>query len=248
MPKLLFIGGLHRSGTSLIHKAIAEHPDISGFSDTEVPEDEGQHLQTIYPKASFYGGPGKFGFDSESALDESSSLITPTNAERIFKQWSDYWDLSKAVLVEKSPPNLTKTRFLQALFPESYFLIIMRHPVVVSYATKKWSQTSLYSLLRHWVICHERFEADRPFLERCMVIRYEDFVKDLSKSLNQVFEFVGVSPFDSSFQASEAHNQKYYQRWEKLGKIPLVSFYRQFLIRSFEEEIQKFGYSFCDLP
>ena len=48
-PALVFVGGLHRSGTSLVHRCLASHPAVSGFSDTGVPEDEGQHLQTVYP-------------------------------------------------------------------------------------------------------------------------------------------------------------------------------------------------------
>ena len=48
-PALVFVGGLHRSGTSLVHRCLALHPAVSGFSGTGVPEDEGQHLQTVYP-------------------------------------------------------------------------------------------------------------------------------------------------------------------------------------------------------
>jgi len=45
--RIVFVAGLHRSGTSLVHRCLAAHPDVSGFADTGVPEDEGQHLQTV---------------------------------------------------------------------------------------------------------------------------------------------------------------------------------------------------------
>ena len=54
-------------------------------------------------------------------------------------------DTGKEFLLEKSPPNIIRTRFLQAMFPNSYFINIKRHPIATSLATKKWSKTSLDS-------------------------------------------------------------------------------------------------------
>ena len=50
--RYVFVTGLHRSGTSLLARCIAQHPQVSGFSGTGVPEDEGQLLQSVYPPGS----------------------------------------------------------------------------------------------------------------------------------------------------------------------------------------------------
>ena len=50
----IFLAGHHRSGTSLLHEIIKEHPLISGFSNTGVPEDEGMFLQNVYEPAKTY--------------------------------------------------------------------------------------------------------------------------------------------------------------------------------------------------
>ena len=39
--------------------------------------------------------------------------------------------MSEPVLVEKSPPNLVRTRFLQALFPDARQIVVTRHPIAV---------------------------------------------------------------------------------------------------------------------
>ena len=123
----------------MLHRCLKDHPKISGFSQTNVARDEGQGLQSVYEPAATYGGVGSFGFDRRSFLDEDSSIATKDNAKKIFNEWSRYWNLNKNILVEKFPPNLVKTRFLQELFPNSVFVAIIRHPIAVSYSTRKWA-------------------------------------------------------------------------------------------------------------
>lgn len=67
---------------------MAEHPAISGLRDTGVKEDEGQHLQSVYPKAKVYGGPGRFALDQRSHLTETSPLVTEANAQALFDAWA----------------------------------------------------------------------------------------------------------------------------------------------------------------
>ena len=170
--RYLFIGGLHRSGTSLLRRALQSHSRIGAFRNTPAPEDEGQHLQTIFPTAAVYGGPGRFCFARDACLTETSSFVTPENREKLLREWGRYWDKDKTVLMEKSPPNLIRiVRFLQAMFPDSLFLMIIRHPLAGSYATQKWSNTDILELVEHWIIAHQRMLEDLPFVRQWRLIR-----------------------------------------------------------------------------
>ena len=64
----------------------------------DVPEDEGQHLQDVFPRATETGGT-KFGCHDEAYLDEQSPLISPENAHRLWNSWSRWWDPNKSVFV-----------------------------------------------------------------------------------------------------------------------------------------------------
>lgn len=187
--RFVFVGGVHRSGTSAVFRCLREHPLISGFKNTGVPEDEGQHLQSVYPPATAYGGPGKFGFNPGAHLTEASDLVTDDNRLRLFAEWKKYWDLEKSVHLEKSPPNLVRTRFLQELFPNAYFIIMIRHPIAVSYSTQDWINAPLDKLIEHWLVCHERFEQDRQRIRRLFVLKYEDFVERPQAALGAIYSF-----------------------------------------------------------
>ncbi|TMM15238.1 MAG: sulfotransferase [Actinobacteria bacterium] len=84
--RFVFIGGLHRSGTSLVHEILKAHPEVSGFTNTGAPEDEGQHLQSVYAPSSAHGTFGTFGFDPDAHLTEESPLATPQSATLLWGQ------------------------------------------------------------------------------------------------------------------------------------------------------------------
>ena len=68
--RYIFVCGLHRSGTSVLFRSLRDHPEVSGFQGTPSPEDEGMHLQTVYPPSGRYGGAGVFGFYYEAQIKE----------------------------------------------------------------------------------------------------------------------------------------------------------------------------------
>ncbi len=176
-------------------------------------------------------------------MTEKSALNTPENAHTIFSQWSRYWNLEKPYLLEKSPPNLLKTRFLQALFPNSYFVVIVRHPAITSLATRKWSKKPLRFLLRHWVWCHYIYRKDRSEIRNLIQIKYEDFVKAPSEQLESIYNFIGLPSEDIAVNGVKDQNAFYHEQWmSRLNQLPFYIAYRLLFFKS-EKEVNKFGYS-----
>jgi hypothetical protein len=251
--RLIFIAGLHRSGTSVLFRSIRDHPQVSGFENTPSPEDEGMHLQSVYHPSGHYGGGGRFGFHPEAHLTEASPLITEENRRKLFAEWGHYWDLEKPYLLEKSPPNLIRTRFLQAMFPGAYFIVAVRHPIAVSYATRAWYRAvkvnwvPLPQLIEHWMVCHEIFQEDSAHLENVFILKYEHFVARPEHHLGRIYAFLGLEDHPTTQEVRPHVNEKYFAKWRGRAENRLSRHTVDTLIGKHEARANRFGYSLIDL-
>ena len=268
--KYVFVCGLGRSGTSVLGRNVARLENCTGFKNTGVLEDEGQFLQDVYPNDLVYGGAASFGFDPRAHLTEASHLVTPANALKLRRSWEPYWEPNKSICVEKTPGNLLRTRFLQAMFPHSYFVVIRRHPIAVSMANnQRWRMTfrSLHKLLDHWLHCHAIFDADKKYLKHVYELRYEDYIQNPDKFHQEIAAFIGTrlpeAPEQDSFRyvtqscnpaglrvperamedVTGAHNQKYFNRWSDLLNNSRFKRYHRYVAVKYEPMIGKYGYS-----
>jgi hypothetical protein len=255
--QLVFVGGLHRSGTTPLARALAGHPEVSGLTGTGVREDEGQHLQAVYPKAKVYGGSGHFAFEAAAHLTEHSPLVSAENARQLRAAWDPYWNLERTYLVEKSPPNMIMGRFLQALFPGSSLVVVVRHPVVVALSNKKWRRllsknwkryATLRSLVAHWVTAHEILLEDAPHLERLHVVRYENLVARPAEELGRLGSFLGLSTPLPSEGLRAGHSVHYEAQWAAMRSgVGFGRLQRRLIEAQLGERVTRFGYDLQDL-
>ncbi|MDE2149058.1 MAG: sulfotransferase [Gammaproteobacteria bacterium] len=238
----IFIAGLHRSGTSLLHQIMRAHPLVSGFSDTGAPEDEGQHLQTVYKTDEKLGGPGRFARKRRAYMNEGHPLARSETASRLMAEWGRHWDLRCPYLIEKSPTNLIRMRFLQKLFPGARFVVILRHPLAVAYATRKWSRASLKSLLHHTLHAYELAMIDLPHLRHACVLRYEELVAHPQHAIDRICAVIGLPPVTVTQPVTAGINERYFECWEQ-DRGRLRYRWRPPLSPRFEARANALGYS-----
>ncbi len=259
--KFVFIGGMPRSGTSAVYQLVGSHPDVSRLTNTGVPEDEGQYLQSVYPKGTELGGPAKFGLDPRGRLTESSPLVEAARAE-LFKAWAPYWNLSKPVLCEKTPHNIMRARFLQSVFPNSSFIFVSRHPIAYALAIRKWENNHKIPLsisIRNWIACYRAMTEDLPHLKRAMVVRYDEMAHAPVEWCHRIELFLELKPGMNAGMFRGGHNDRYFKSWAsrqyRTGSSPLRNAVKRlvsaaeaaYLEQRFEQDINDFGYSFHEL-
>jgi len=125
----------------------------------------------------------------------------------------------------------------------SYFIIIVRNPIAVSYATIKWCDTSIIDLINHWVRCHLILEKDLAQIRKYFILRYEDFVIDTQQWLNKICDFINIDHFICTVDIEKNLNNNYLNQWEKTlitQKDIAERFNHSF--PAFEKIFKRFGY------
>ena len=199
--QIVFIGGLHRSGTTILHNIIGAQPQVSAFKIPGVTKNEGQYLQTVVKKEKDCGGVGKLALNQDAHLTEKSVVNRKGERRQLLEDWTPHWNPEKKIWLEKTPFNILKMRYLQELFPEAKFINLIRHPIAVSYASKKWTKTTMPNLLKNWIAAHEIYKNDLPYITTNIEIRYENFAENPLLILSQIEKELGIDiNYDGRFK------------------------------------------------
>lgn len=187
----LFLVGCYNSGTTLLHDLLAEHPGIGSLPT------EGQFLtdQLVVPK--------DVGLARQWAIRPELFRMTEhdgaaVDVSRIKRQWgARFNDLRRPVLLERSPPDAARTRWLQRHFAPASFIGIVRDGIAVSEGIRRRAGHSLTDAARQWACSNEIMLEDFARLERTLLVRYEELTARPDEVIAEVFEFAGLPPLDA---------------------------------------------------
>lgn len=189
-PRLVFIVGMPRSGTSLTEQILGSHPAVHAAGERE----EIPRLLDNLVQQMGDGSP------SWVPVAESLGAEALTDAARWYRERVCAEAGNAQVVTDKMPLNYRYLPLLSRLFPEAAFVHTLRNPLDVALSCYFASFNFTYAFtnrldwLGHWLRDHDRLfahwtaELDAPF----HASRYEDLVDDVEGRTRDILRFLGL--------------------------------------------------------
>ena len=201
----IFIGGLYKSGTSLLRAMLSNHSNIAGGLETfwfdldfsgkdlkgskrnwDGTRDEPlqEHVSRL---AAYYDISKKAALAMAEQCSSGEEFIENFMSQHARQKGKNRW-------VEKTPANTLHIERIFAFWPQAYFIHVVRDPrdVYSSNALKseEWSDPAIFSnLWIKFINAHE--EAKKTSWSRSMIeIRYEDLVLYPEKIMRGILNFI----------------------------------------------------------
>ncbi|VAW80320.1 hypothetical protein MNBD_GAMMA12-2377 [hydrothermal vent metagenome] len=219
----VFLVGCYNSGTTLLAELLSQHPSISALPT------EGHFITDQFIKDYEIGLP-RMWVEREDLFRMNEDDTGP-DPVRLTKEWAMRLDCHKPVLLEKSPPNSAKTRWLQKHFENAHFIGIIRNAYTVSEGiTRKANPTHLINSwpiemsAYQWLRSNQILEQDAVHLKKFMWVKYEDLTADVIGTLNKITEFVGIDHFqkfkkDQDWSIHERNEQVRNMNSESINRL-----------------------------
>lgn len=106
--------------------------------------------------------------------------------------WRAHWDLERPVLLEKSPPHLIRAHQLEAHFPDSRFIVMIRNPYAFCEGVRRrWGHRYTWRNLAQFWVTLARYQIENTrSLRRTLAFTYEDLTADAAGVCARLVEFV----------------------------------------------------------
>ena len=222
--KWVFLVGCYNSGTTLLAELLGQHPQISALHT------EGHFITDQFIKDYDIGLPRMWvGREDIFCLPEDDTSV---DVVRLKKEWGMRMDLSKPVLLEKSPPNSARTLWLQKNFDNAYFIGIMRNGYAVAEGISRKGDPQhirggwpIADSAYQWARGNEILASDAKKLNNFTWVNYEDFSSDTGNALNKIASFLELDPFVGFDKAKDfsIHERKQSVRDLNLESIKRLS-------------------------
>ena len=197
--KNVFIIALPRSGTSWLQGMLGLLPEIVTVRETHLVDNYLRHLIKSWNDEQKGLSPdGLSAILSEAEFYESLKVFS----DRILNKFLDFKPDAEIIL-EKTPDNLNFVPLLNRLYPQAYFIHVVRDPraVVASHLAlkqEKWgwinANQNHLDLALKWMRGIENGDRAKDLLQqRLLEVRYEDLKSDRNLALLKISNFLGLS-------------------------------------------------------
>lgn len=186
--KWVFIMGCTNSGTSLLHYLLGSHPDIASLPR------EGQFLTNALPQPDHYE-VGRMWTEKIDLFRATEADRGKYDAVRLIHDWANNFDkITASTVLEKTPQNAIRSRWLQSVFKNSYFIAVARDGRAVAEGISRKEGVDIDRGIAHWIKANTIMLDDASFLKNFKLVRYEDLTAKPNEVALGLFKFIGVDP------------------------------------------------------
>lgn len=225
----IFIGGLYRSGTSLLRAMLSRHSNIAGgletfwfdlsFTEQYLQEKNIRNWDATRnePLKDHLGRLADF-YDLKRSDVFSMAANYSSGEEFIDHFMAQYALLSgKRRWVEKTPANLLHIERIFAFWPKGYFIHVVRDPRDVFSSVRrsgKWTEPEVFSRL--WIKFFSAYQKAKGTIPSgsIMEVRYEDLVCEPERTTRNILSFI-----DEPWEEGVANFQGESSDFEKVKTI-----------------------------
>lgn len=171
MSKYLFVLSPPYSGSTVLWKLLATSPNVSALAT------EGQFLNSV--RESMRSAP----WDTKRRL----------SWDKIKREWDNAWDRSKPILLEKSPPNLSRAHEIEKVFLPSYFIAMIQNPYAHCEGLVRRNSNlaeGMDGAAKFWVRCAQYQRRNIQGLSRIIHFTYETLTRNPWQVCEQMIEFI----------------------------------------------------------
>ena len=172
--KFLFVLSPPFCGSTLITEALSKHGLVS--CNNRNGTREGQRLPFV----------NKLMFLRNDRWNPDAKF----DWEKIKWWWFSYWDRSKLILLEKSPPNIIRALDLERYFEPAYFILFIRNPYAHCQSLMTRNGQTAKEAAEFTIECMNYQKFNLLNLKNVLLISYEDFTQNKTYTLNRIKEFI----------------------------------------------------------
>lgn len=155
-PTYLFILSPPYSGSTVLWRLLQTSSQVSALPD------EGQKLPEL--RSMMRNKP----WDVNTVFDWNV----------ISRTWHGYWDCSKSILLEKSPPHLCRADIIARHFQPAKFILLLRDPLAISEALHRRNGMDWEPAAKRWCEWLAMHMKVRAQFTDSFLLYYEDMVAD----------------------------------------------------------------------
>ncbi|MEE9542774.1 MAG: sulfotransferase, partial [Thermodesulfobacteriota bacterium] len=196
---LIFLISQPRSGSTLLQLMLSEHKDIATTSEPWI---------ALHPVCALRENEVEAVYDSSLARHALLDFLKQTGVDESFykaqvasfllsfyKHAADHQQ--KSFFLDKTPRYYHIIPELMEIFPEAKFIILLRHPMAVfSSVLKSWVRGDLTRCVLYYKDLMDApkrlLDALGKYPDRCLRVRYEEFVVEPETVLQEICTFVGI--------------------------------------------------------